>query len=51
MVSKQVFENIHDLIHTCSSNSITCDHLKHFSKKLRKSSEMMETETETNRNL
>ena len=51
MLSKQVFENVHNLIHTSSSYSSMCGHLKHFSKKLRKSSEMMETEAETNRNL
>lgn len=51
MVSKQVFENVHSLIHTSSSYPRMCGHLKHFSKKLRKSSEIMETEAEANGNL
>lgn len=50
MVSKHVFENVHSLIHTSSSYPSMCGHLKHFSKKLRKSSEIMGTEAEANRN-
>lgn len=49
MVSKQAFENVHNLIRASSSYSNVYGHLKHFSKKLRKSSEMMETEAEANR--
>lgn len=51
VMSKQVFENVHNLIHISSSYSSVCGYLKHFIKKLTKSSKIMETEAEANRNL
>lgn len=51
MMSKLVFENVHNWIHISSSYSSMCGHLKHFIEKLKKSSKVIETEAESSRNL